>query len=763
MKIFFKLFICSVFLIPVVSSASIIKNIDISGNDKISRGTILSNIPYEVSDNFEENSTDLLIETLYKTGFFKKINVSFNVDKLIINVEENPVIKFFAFLDYDDGNDVLSEEVIEKILKNFEMNIGSIFKKSSLIDLTNNLKKLYIDKGFYNISITENTSVDKNNRIGIELKINEGERARISSIKISGNNFFDQDELLDNFKIGEPDFFLINFFTKKDLFDNFEFEAGIESILNKYTDAGFLDIKISSKEVKLSDDKENVDISLFLDEGKRYEINEIIFKGDIEPFNKDFLYSKLSISAGDIISRKEVLKSIKDLNSQYTNEGYVFTKISSAFVPIPNDNKLDVFLEVDKGLKFYVNRINISGNTRTQDSVIRRELKIYEGQLYSKKDILDSVTKIKRLGFFSNVDYKIQRSISDNTVNLNINVEETKTGEFSVGLSHSNATGPSLNAGISQRNILGTGNTFNATFKNSKAVEEVSVYFSDPFFNEQRHKLSYGFFTKSLDASNLDLSSYLIEENGVNLGYGIPISESSNINAEIRLSDLKITCGAIFASSSYEQDQCSSSDSLDNNISISYVKNSLNDFYAPTDGMKSSIQLTSTTPLSDFKYTAFDMSYKDYQPITNELTFNITSKLNIATGYDGKELPFFKRYYSGGSSSVRGFDFNSLGAKYLNGAPKGGESSLLTTIAVIAPAEALGIDQENIRLSAFIDTGSVNEKISQFELDQLRSSTGIALSWLTPIGPIGFNAAYPILKKDSDSTESFSFELGTTF
>jgi len=745
------------------SFSETIKSIEIIGSDNMSRGTVLSYLPVEVNDEFNANVSNAILTSLYKTDFYKNIEIDFQDQTLKIALEENPTVKFIEFQNYDEDNEVLSEELVTEIVKNTRLGVGNIFSKSTLSDLVKQVTNLYKSKGFYSASIEEKIELDPQNRIGIELIINEGERALINSVKIEGASHFSEADLKDALKIGEPDFFIINYFTKRNQFSEISLEAGIENIIKKYVDEGFLEFEVLEKKTIFNNDKTEIEILIRISEGERFVVDSIAFGGDVDENIINDLQKLVKTKPGDFVKRSVILGDLKSLNSYFTNKGYAFSKINTSFIPTDKKNKIKVVATVDKSKRYYLNRIEISGNTRTQDSVIRRELKLNEGQVYSKADLDNSITRIKRIGYFSKVDSSLKKTKEEDKVDLLIEVVETKTGEFAVGLSHSNTSGASINASIEQRNVLGTGNTLNAKFRNSKAVEEVELFFSDPFFNQNKHSISYGFYTKSLDAANLDISSYLIDENGLSFGYGIPLTETSKIRALTKLSDLKITCGSLFGSSSYEPIQCASNDSLMSTLQLSYSDNTLNDFYMPTEGLKTNIDLTLTTPLSEFNFISMGLSHKTYTPLTDDLVFNFQSKVNLATGYGGKELPFFKRYYAGGSSSVRGFDFNSLGVKYANGAPKGGESSLLTSFSLIAPASKVGLDQENIRLQAFFDLGSVNEKISDFQLDELRGSTGLALSWLTPIGPIGFHAAKPILKKSTDSIETFSFELGTTF
>jgi outer membrane protein insertion porin family len=349
----------------------------------------------------------------------------------------------------------------------------------------------------------------------------------------------------------------------------------------------------------------------------------------------------------------------------------------------------------------------------------------------------------------------------DDKINLHFSVEETKTGTFSIGLSHSNSSGAAFNLGIKENNFLGTGNTLNASFSNSEAVQEMSIYFSDPYFTEDQHSISYGVFTKNVDGAALEVGGYKINEAGFSLGYGIPLTEETRISTDLRVSSRDITCGDDMKI--YEPTQCASGDSTEVKTNLRWSNNTLDSFNYPTEGQKNSLSFDLTLPIADFRYYKLDASHKSYYPIGNGLTWKVNGSLGLAQGYGGKELPFFKRYYGGGSSSVRGFDFNSLGAIYTGTTiAKGGELSLLAGTSIISPMKFIN-DSKNMRMSAFIDAGSVEEKASNISLDQIRVSTGVAFSWLTPIGPLGIYAATPLVKKSADKTKTIEFTLGTNF
>ncbi|HIM57939.1 MAG TPA: outer membrane protein assembly factor BamA [Gammaproteobacteria bacterium] len=744
-----------------IAQAAPIKSIDILGLNAISRGTVLSYLPVEVGDDYNKKTSAQIIRALYKTHFFKDIEVSESNQVLKINLQENPHIKYVELLNYSD--EVIEEESINQVLKSMDLSQGKIFNKRQLDKFIAQLEATYTSKGYYGIKITKTTEIDAQNRVGIELDINEGEVARISSMKISGAKVHDEDDLLDLFEIGEADFFILNYFTEKDHYSKVTLDAGVEALKSLYVNSGYLDFKITQVKTALSNDKQNIGIDIQINEGAEYKIGGIKFSGDLLNQSIDNLNSLLTISKGDIFKRKKVVASIQAITDLFADQGYAFAKIDTITTENTKTHVIDLDINVSLNKKVYINRITIVGNTRTQDGVIRREIGIAEGGLYSNTELDESINKIKRLGFFSDVQMEVSK-LKDfkDKINLHFSVEETKTGTFSIGLSHSNSSGATFNMGIKENNFLGTGNTLNAALSNSEAVQEMNFYFSDPYFTEDKHSISYGVFTKSIDGANLDVSSYKIDEAGFSLGYGIPLTEETRISADIRISSRDITCGTTFAGADYEQAQCASGDKTEVKTNVHWFNNSLNNFNYPTEGQKNSLSLDLALPIADFRYYKLDASHMSYYPLVNDIIWKINGSLGLAQGYGGIELPFFKRYYSGGSSSVRGFDFNSLGATYSDGKAKGGELSLLVGTSVISPMKFIN-DSKNMRMSAFIDAGSVEEKASNLSLDQIRMSAGVAFAWLTPVGPLGIYAATPLIKKSTDKTKTIEFTLGTSF
>jgi len=739
-----------------------IEKIVIEGNNSISRGTVLNYLSFEVGDEINEPNAEKSIQSLLKTGLFKEVTISSIDSTLIVKVSENPTIKYFEIKGYKE-DEVLSGTIIENITKNLGLGVGAIYDDSKMQKAMNQLKRLYSDNGYVNTEITSSNAIDSRNRIGVEIIINENDQSTIGSFKIFGNSFFSSEELKELFDIGEPDFFLMNWFTEKDKFSKLKLSSGIEKIISKYLDNGFLEVNVTPPLIKFSQINNKISISIEISEGKRFKIRKIIFQGNYEGYKTADFFSLIKTKENDFVKRSTIVGDSKNISSLFQNDGYAYASVNGSLKPTDNNELLDLVFDINADTRIYVNRIQISGNTRTQDDVIRRELQILEGQRYSKSELSESILRIKRLGYFQNVEYTLNRHSENlDRADLNIVVNETKTGEISIGLGHSNATGSSLNFGIQQKNILGTGNTFNAALSNSEAVEETSFYFKDPYFNNLGHSVSYGLFSKTLDASNLDASSYTLDESGFIFGYGIPLSKDSNLFGEFRPSEIDLSCGTDLLS--YEPSDCADSkNKIDAKVTFTYKKNTLNDALMPSEG--SLLRFTSNigTPVGDYKYYQLEGFQKSYFPLNEDWIFKINNRLNYGSGYANDHLPLFKRYFEGGSSSVRGFDFNSLGAKYANGKPKGGELTFLSSLGLSRDMSPVGVENKNIRFIGFVDAGAISEKISDFEFDDIRVSSGFGIDWLTPIGPIGVHYAIPVLKKSGDNTKTFSFDLGASF
>ena len=747
-----------------------IDKINLIGLNNSSESTLLMLIPFKIGQNFSPYASEKIIESLFETGLFQNISIMKNKNTLNITLKENPSIKFLEITSSKDSGwsdwlntseNLFSSDALQEIAIMQNISAGNIFTDKKLSEFINVIESEYNKSGFYNATVEVSTDLDVQNRIGIDVLIDQGNRAKIESLTISGNSKFSEKELLKLFTIGEPGLSIINYFTKKDSYTEPAFKKGVDSITNLYFDSGYLDFKFLSVDTNLSDSNEEIFIEIKVSEGIQYKLGNVSFEGDLESINKDELLNIITMGKGDVFNRNSIITDIQKLTDLFADKGYAFVDINPVTKDILDSVNLNFIISLNK--KVYINRIAIQGNTRTVDEVIRREIEISEGGLYSRSALRDSLIKLRRLGYFSDVQISTSEVIgSPDKIDIVFNVEETKTGSVSFSVSHSNNFGISIGAGIQEKNIFGSGNTLNANLKVSESFNQISFYFMNPNYNDENHSVSVGAFKSEIKDNDVMKDSYEISTTGINFGYGIPLTKGTRINTSIEYASNKIKCGASFSASSYESSQCAISKNDELKVGAKWSENTLDNFQYPTDGESNSLNISTTLPLGDYRYFSINASHESYEPINTNLTLKLKGNFDLSKGYSGKQLPFFKRYFGGGSGSVRGFGNKSLGPIYPNGNAKGGELSMLGSANLIAPAFFFS-DNEKMRMSAFIDAGNIFEKSSNIKLGDLRMSTGFGFAYLSPIGAIGAYWSTPILKKSGDIIETFGFTLGSGF
>ena len=745
-----------------------INEINFIGLNNASEELLLQKLPINIGDEYSDSSGDIIIQSLFNTGLFSDISIKIINGKLDVLLEENPLIKYVEF-DQDKGLSAwlnqtkphLNSEKLKELLLSESFSSGDIFTDKKLNNFISILESKYLQNGYFNTLIDSKVDIDSQNRAGVIFRIKQGKRAKIESFEIIGASKINKDELLKLFAIGEADMAVINYFTNKDLFTESEFQSGIDSMANKYYDSGYLDFIILNAETSLNEAKDEISINLEITEGVQYFLGDVSFNGDLAGFSIKELNNTVNLTKGNIFNRNLVIQSIQNLTDLFADKGYAFVEVSP--ITSETENKVNIDFNISQNKKVYINRISISGNTRTQDDVIRREIGISEGGLYSRSILRDSLLKLRRLGYFSDVQISTSEvSNMPDKININFSVKETQTGAISFTMSHSNNYGISFGAGIEEKNIFGSGNTLNAQIKVSESFNKVSFYFMNPNYNDAGHSVSIGAFRSEINDDDVAVNSYEIDSSGASFGYGIPLSNNTNIFGDLEYSKNTIKCSALFSGTGYESSQCATSKNDEFKATISWSENSLNNYLYPTEGVNNSIVGGLSLPLGDYRYYSLSANHTGYTPISDNTTLKLTGNFNLAKGYSNKELPFYKRYFGGGSGSVRGFGNKTLGPTYPNSKAKGGEISILASANLITPAFFFD-NNEKMRMSAFVDAGNIFEKSSNIDLGDLRMSAGFGFAYLSPIGSIGAFVSTPILKKDGDTIENFGFSLGTGF
>ena len=758
------------FFFSTLSISSPIEKINFIGLNTTIESSLIDSLTFKVGQEFSATSSDKIIQELFNTGYFSDIQIIKRSNELEIIVQENPFIKFFE-ISFTEPNpwtnwinpeeQLYTKETLTEIIQENNLNAGNIFSNDKFDSFLLTLREEYISNGYFNIEITKEIKIDSENRAAIDLHINQNNKIQIASMSISGSSIYSEKELVKLFTIGEADNILLNLFTKRDSFNESKFQLGIQALNNKYLNAGFMDFKIIDISRNFNENNEEMDIQIQINEGMQYKLGKINFNGETGSLSSENLRKLFTLKKGDTFNRQTIVDDIQKVIDSYADLGYAYADIRPTTSDFLDSINVDINISLNK--KVYINRIMISGNTRTQDEVIRREIGISEGGLYSRTVIKNSLLKLRRLGYFSDVQIDINEidGVNDK-IDLSLSVEETQTGSISFSVSHSNNYGISVGFGVKERNIFGSGNTLNANLKLADSYRRASFYFENPYFSEEGHSISYGAFLSEIDDDSIMQNSYEITSKGFNIGYGVPLTENTRLNSTIEFSENEIKCGSIFSTIDYEKNQCLAKNNDEVNLNLNWSESTLNDYMYPTDGISNKLDFTIALPVSDYKYYKLNASHSSYTPLSDNITLKLTGDLGIASGYGSKELPFYKRYFAGGSGSIRGFGKRSLGPEYKNNTAKGGELSLLGSANLITPASFFG-DSKNMRASVFIDAGNIFEKSSNFKFDELRMSTGVGIAYLSPIGSIGFNWTTPIIKKSGDTIENFSFSLGTGF
>ena len=747
-----------------------INKINFIGLNNTSESTLLKLMPFNVGENFSSEAGDEIINSLFKTGFFYNISIVKKGNILNLTLVENPSIKYFdinlssntGLSSWLKGEKIyLTQDEVNKFIDENELSTGNIYTKRKLDDFVSFLESKYSESGYYNVSIEPIVEQDVQNRVGIDLIVTQGKRATIETFTFTGENAYTEEELLKLFSVGEPDISLINYFTNKDLYTDIEFQVGLDKLTNFYFDSGYLDFKLVNVNTSLDKNQEKISININISEGSQYKLGKISFQGELGNISIKDLNNTISMNEGDIFNRNSIISDIQSLTDNYADQGYAFVEIN----PITSESLdlVNVNFKITLNKKVYINRITISGNTRTQDEVIRREIGISEGGLYSRSVLRESLLKLRRLGFFSDVQISTTEVEEFNDkININLSVEETQTGSVSLSMSHSNNYGVAFGAGIQENNIFGSGNTLNAELKVSESFNKISAYFMNPNYNDEGHSLSIGAFKSNINDDDVAENSYEINSTGLTFGYGVPLSDNTRINTNFEYSKNEVKCSALFAGSGYESSQCASKNKDEFKANVSWSENTLNDYLYPTNGVNNSLTAGISLPLGDYRYFNLSANHSSYKPINSSTTLKLTGNLNLSKGYNGKVLPFYKRHFGGGSGSVRGFGNKTLGPLYPNGKAKGGELSILGSANLITPAFFFE-DNDKMRMSAFIDAGNIYEKSSNIKIGDIRISAGFGFAYLSPIGSIGAFISTPILKKSGDVIEDFGFSLGTGF
>jgi outer membrane protein insertion porin family len=735
----------------------VVKDIRVEGIQRTEAGTVFSYLPIKVNDTMTDEKASAAIKALYATGFFADVRLEVDNNVLVVIVQERPAI---AQIDIEGAKEFTIENLKDG-LKQIGLSDAKIYDKALLDRAEKEIKRQYVSRGYYSADVTTTVTPLERNRVALSFKIVEGQVAKIRDINIIGANAFKEKTLVGLFQLTTPGWF--TWFNKNDQYSKQKLAADLETLRSYYLNRGFLEFSIDSTQVQITPDKQDIHITINISEGPVYKVTDVKLAGELLVPEEE-LRSLITVKPGDTFSRDRVTESSKKISDRLSNDGYSFANINA--VPDLNKEKHTAAFTffIDPGRRVYVRRINISGNARTQDVVIRRELRQMEGGWYSGEKIARSKQRLDRTSFFSDVNVETPPVPGTaDQVDVNINVTERQTGNITVGAGYSSADKLVLSGSISQSNIFGTGNQLSVQINSGKVNKVYALSFTNPYFTSDGVSFGYDVYRRDTDYSVLSTGNYNTSTSGGGVRFGLPVTESDFVNLGLAAERTKLDIND--ASPQRIKDFVATNGSRFDTLrgSASWARDTRDSIFYATKGQLQELGAEVGLPAGDLRYYKLRYHQQWLYPASTWLTFSLNGELGYGKGYGGKDLPFFKNFYLGGVGSIRGYETSSLGPRDpVTDDALGGNRSILFNAEALFPMPGIKQDK-SVRLSAFVDGGQVfgvDEKIS---VSDFRYSGGFAVSWYSPVGPLKFSIAQPFKKKEGDRVERFQFQLGTAF
>ncbi|MBX2880265.1 MAG: outer membrane protein assembly factor BamA [Granulosicoccus sp.] len=768
-----------------VSESFVIADIVVEGNERIDLGTILDYLPIRNRDNFNPTQDSArVLRALYETGLFSDVLVKRRGrNTLVVSVEERPAIGSISI----DGNKKIETEELSRSLRQADIALGRVYNRSILETVERELRRVYFSSGNYGSEIDISVEELERNRVALNINITEGAIARIEHINIVGNESFDDETLTDLFQSSEKK---INPFSRADEYSQVKLAADIETLRSYYQDRGYIRFEVDSTQVSISADKRDIFIVINIREGERYSLNEINLEGEVD-IPVEELRELIQVQSGDVFARKDIVRSSNEINDRLGQDGYAFASVD--VLPDINDElrTVDLRFVIKPGKRVYVRRIVFSGQYKTRDEVLRREMRQLEGSRFSPALVNRSRVRLQRLAFMQNVSIRTPRVPgTDDQVDLEVTVTEGQSGSFSAGLGYGSGGGSTISLAFQQGNLFGTGESLQFSFDRSRTTRQLALSFRDPYFTDDGISRTVGAFIRETDTSNQSSTSrYLTSTRGANLRFGVPLSEYSTIRLGLgyERTELGTTSGSPEEVLEFIEEEGDKFDIYNLNLGFGYDTRNRTVF--ATDGALNRLSAEAVIPGSDYTYYKFGYRFEIYRALTERYTFSSTLRLDNGYGYgdyEGDGLPFFKRYFAGGVSTLRGYRPGSLGptddviipvldedgepSLDENGDPQevtrttaaGGDYRTLGTVELIFPPPFVE-EPGATRFSLFTDFGNVFEDYNSFDVDEFRGSYGLAFVWLSPVGPLTFSWSNPYNDQPGDRKQPFQFTIGSIF
>ncbi|WP_243021274.1 outer membrane protein assembly factor BamA [Simplicispira sedimenti] len=732
-----------------------VQDIRVEGLQRVEPGTVFASIPLRVGDTYNDEKGAAAIRALFALGLFKDVRLEAVGGVLVVVVEERPTVADVDFV----GAREFEKDALKKAMRDIGLTDGRPYDKALTDRAEQELKRQYINKSFYGAEVVTTVTPIERNRVNLTFTITEGDTARIKDIRIVGNKAFSESTLKGLFDQDTGGW--LSWYTKSDRYARSKLNADLETLRSYYLQRGYLEFRIDSTQVAISPDKQDITITVNVTEGERFVVSSVKLEGNYLERDEEFK-SLVTIRAGEPYNADQVAETTKAFSEHFGNFGFAFARIEAVPEIDRETNRVALTLQADPVRRAYVRRIEVAGNNRTRDEVIRREFRQFESSWYDGERIRLSRDRVDRLGFFTEVNVETQEVPgAPDQVDLVVNVVEKPTGSLQLGAGFSSAEKLSFSFAIKQENIFGSGNYLGVDVNTSKFKRTLVFSTTDPYFTRDGISRTVDLYYRTDKPYEDQGGNYELVTTGGGLRFGVPFTETDTVFFGAALESNRIKSGTNIPAAylAYADRYGSSSSSVP--LTIGWSRDGRDSALAPNNGVYQRLN-TDWSVAGDARYLRANYQYQQYIPLNKKFTLAFNGELGWGKGFNGRPFPVFKNFYSGGLGSVRGFDQGTLGPRDVTGASLGGPKKVTFNTELIAPFPGAGNDR-TLRIFTFLDVGNVYGEEEKMRFSEMRASVGVGLSWISPLGPLRLAYAQPVRKFAGDRIQKLQFQIGTSF
>ncbi|WP_313299625.1 outer membrane protein assembly factor BamA [Diaphorobacter sp.] len=732
-----------------------VQDIRVEGLQRVEPGTIFASLPLRVGDDYTDEKGAAAIRALFALGLFKDVRLEAAGNVLVVVVEERPTIADVEFA----GTKEFDGETLKKAMRDVGLTEGRPFDKALADRAEQELKRQYINKSMYGVNVVTTVTPIERNRVNLTFSVVEGEPAKIKDIRIIGAKAFSESTLKDQFDQDTGGW--LSWYTKSDRYSRSKLNADLETLRSYYLSRGYLEFRIDSTQVAISPDKQDITITINVTEGNPYVVSGVKLEGNYLDRDDEFK-SMVTVRPGEPYNADKVAETTKAFTDHFGNFGFAFAKVEAVPEIDHENDRVALVLRAEPSRRAYVRRINVSGNNRTRDEVIRREFRQFESSWYDADKIKTSRDRVDRLGYFTEVDIETQEvPNAPDQVDLTVNVKEKPTGSLTLGAGFSSAEKVSLSFGIKQENVFGSGNYLGIDVNTSKYHRTAVFSTTDPYFTRDGISRTLDLYYRTAKPYADMGGDYQLVTAGASVRFGVPFSEIDTVYFGGGIENTRIKQGTNIPAAylAYMQEYGESSFTVP--LTIGWGRDSRDSALAPNSGRYQRLN-SEVSVAGDARYVKANYQYQQYIPLNKKFTMAFNGELGWGKGLNGRPFPVFKNFYSGGLGSVRGFDQGTLGPRDVTGSVLGGPKKVTLNAELIAPFPGAGNDR-TLRIFGFVDAGNVYGEHENWELSEMRVSTGLGLSWISPLGPLRLAFAQPVRKFAGDRIQKLQFQIGTSF